>query len=109
MKPLRKQGIILFTILALVLVACGGAAEETVLPKLLECPVHPPRGSPRYVRNHLARVHGDEAHIWEGWGVHWGLCGRCRPVHPDIPDPSQVQPTHELGELAPGVTVERGV
>src|SRR6056300_1790022 len=30
MKPLRKQGIILFTILALVLVACGGAAEETV-------------------------------------------------------------------------------
>ena len=30
MKPLRKQGIILFTVLALVLVACGGAAEETV-------------------------------------------------------------------------------
>ena len=27
---MRKQGIILFTILALVLVACGGAAEETV-------------------------------------------------------------------------------
>ena len=31
MKPLRKQGIILFTVLALVLVACGGdTAEETV-------------------------------------------------------------------------------
>ena len=32
MKSLRKQGIILFTILALVLVACGGdAAEEEVV------------------------------------------------------------------------------
>ena len=31
MKPLRKQGIILFTILALIMVACGGdTAEETV-------------------------------------------------------------------------------
>ena len=32
MKPLRKQGIILFTILALIMVACGGSetAEETV-------------------------------------------------------------------------------
>ena len=32
MKPLRKQGIILFTILALIMVACGGGdtAEETV-------------------------------------------------------------------------------
>ena len=29
MKPLRKQGIIIFSILALILVACGGAAEET--------------------------------------------------------------------------------
>ena len=30
MKPLRKQGIILFTILALIMVACGGdTAEET--------------------------------------------------------------------------------
>ena len=29
MKPLRKQGIIIFSILALVLVACGGATEET--------------------------------------------------------------------------------
>ena len=28
MKPLRKQGIILFTILALVLVACGGDTAE---------------------------------------------------------------------------------
>ena len=32
MKSLRKQGIILFTILALVLVACGGdAVEEEVV------------------------------------------------------------------------------
>ena len=29
MKPLRKQGIIIFSILALILVACGGATEET--------------------------------------------------------------------------------
>ena len=28
MKPLRKQGIIIFTILALVLVACGGDTAE---------------------------------------------------------------------------------
>ena len=31
MKSLRKQGIILFTILALVLVACGGDAAEEVV------------------------------------------------------------------------------
>ena len=31
MKPLRKQGIIIFSILALVLAACGGGTtEETV-------------------------------------------------------------------------------
>jgi ABC-type branched-subunit amino acid transport system substrate-binding protein len=30
MKPLRKQGIIIFSILALILAACGGTAEETV-------------------------------------------------------------------------------
>ena len=31
MKPLRKQGIIIFSILALVLAACGGGtSEETV-------------------------------------------------------------------------------
>ncbi len=29
MKPLRKQGIIIFSILALILVACGGTTEET--------------------------------------------------------------------------------
>ena len=36
MKPLRKQGIILFTILALIMVACGGGdtAEETVEKQL---------------------------------------------------------------------------
>ena len=28
MKPLRKQGIIIFSILALVLVACGGDTTE---------------------------------------------------------------------------------
>ena len=31
MKSLRKQGIIFFTILALVLVACGGDAAEEVV------------------------------------------------------------------------------
>ena len=40
MKPLRKQGIILFTILALIMVACGGSdtAEETVeaTPEVVE-------------------------------------------------------------------------
>ena len=36
MNSLRKRGIIIFSILSLVIVACGGAAEEEVVEETVE-------------------------------------------------------------------------
>ena len=79
MKSLRKQGIILFTILALVLVACGGdAAEEEVVeettPEVVET-----LDSPAVTTAQSAKT-GCGSNFRPMSRGCWIISNRCRPI-----------------------------